>query len=200
MIYGLDPGSAGAVALVHTRAVALVIAWRPLDRKAGRVWQVAGQREGGGRLEIEVVDHNAVLDEITAACAPDWHPLDARGRPMPVADLVVEGLRPHRKSGAESLLHLGQYEGAQRRTLQALPCRLLGQPCSDEWRKRVLGVDERRAGSAGCEAAALMLWRSTLGGVRPEVLPEWARGHAAEAVCLAEWGRIEVEQRARRTA
>lgn len=179
LVLGVDPGhSGGAVLLRDGEHVERAWAWRRRSRKAGKIYELRSVGEHSWRIEGEFPRLADAMCWVLGDC------------PKPY-DLVVEGLLPHRKSSAQSLISLGEATGVQVGVFTQGAQRLW-RPVASEWRRR-LGLGVGRAWSephAVAEAEAR--WGLFSGWDRPRnKSAEALRGHVAEAAWMARFGWLE---------
>ena len=180
----IDPGHTGAVALVSEGRLLTWAAWRRTRRRAEPYDVVSSAWRGG---------HASCLTHAVRVAYMHLDP--ASDRTGAVA--VVEGIRQHgARTGTISLAESAGVAVAVLDGLVGAPLR----PLPADWRPAVLGVPGT---ASGADAYALALWgwgpdpdegssrgasRYPLGmGEGGDPPPAWARGHVADAACMAWW-------------
>lgn len=165
---GVDPGLTGGAVLVRgSRAPVEVLGawyWRP-SVAGWRVTDWAGLEWQSPALHDVAVMIAGACDALTDG----WRS-------------CVEGLFVPRQRGPHGVLALAEATGELLGPLRGLEC--VARPLASEWRPRVLGRCPR--GAAAAEAYAVRCAPkigSSLGVLQ-------ARGHVAEALCIAYYGAI----------
>ncbi len=181
----IDPGTVGGLAVVDGGRLLGWAAWRRTRRRA-TPYDVAAST-------MRRVSTAPTLPYAIRSAAVHLPPeLDLAGVPC-----AVEGIRPHgRKRGFVTLAESAGVAVAVLDGLVGAPLR----PLPADWRPAVLGVPGT---ASGADAYALALWgwgpdpdagssrgtsRYPLGmGDGGDPPPAWARGHVADAACMAWW-------------
>lgn len=182
---GIDPGHGGALAVVDGGRLLGWAAWRKTRRRA-TPYDVAACTM---RRTMQAPTLPYAMRSALVHLPPT---LDLAG-----AAVAVEGIEPHgRKRG---FVQLAEAAGVAVAVADAL-VGAAHRPRPRDWRPAVLGVP---GNSSGADGYAMHLWgwgpdpdagssrgasRYPLGmGEAGDPPPEWARGHVADAACIAWW-------------
>ena len=203
ILIGIDPGhdNAAAVALLDTGdpvlQVLAVSSYRRTQRDRVRGWTVetwtAQDQVAVPGVWCSAAEQAAAVLVVCVRYVGRMHP------ETPVAAVTVEGVRwgggKGRRRTAASIATLATSRGRILQALHAAGYPVTSEPVAADWRPRVLRVSGSSSGAAAKQAAiAWVTGRRVIRRNVPDWRVDWPDGvacqdHAAEATCLAVWGR-----------
>ena len=179
---GLDPGHrGGAVLLGDAGRPVACWAWRPLERKAGRVYRL-DEANGPSQEATTIAGVGALLDRAVAELTHgETLHLAVEGLFVARPRKKLPGEKPRRGAGASipTAIELARVVGWLTAGLVQRAASV-EMPKASDWRPAVLGLSAY-ATSEASERAALLRWRTLWSG---DLVDD---PHCAEAAAIGAW-------------
>lgn len=179
---GVDPGTSGAACLLAAdgRTILGWWGWQRRKRVGGDRWALAGWDVATEATSL------AVALDIVGGCVADLAGSES-------VALVVEGLAPHMKSSAASLIALGEAAGVALGALEPLCVGPAQRPRAETWRRQCLGAHRLDAEGWDRLAQRVVMVSGYAGLGDAATAP-----HVPDAILLARWGHDLQARDARR--